>query len=80
MSEKPVSSMAFEEAMAELEKVVGQLESGAAPLAQSLQLYEYGNALKAHCDGLLASAQARVDEIVQGPDGRATGTRPVTID
>jgi exodeoxyribonuclease VII small subunit len=33
---KPVDQMSFEEAMAELERVVGQLERGDVPLEQSI--------------------------------------------
>ena len=38
MSDKPVAELSFEEAMAELEKVVGQLERGDVPLEQSIAL------------------------------------------
>ena len=35
-SEKPVGEMSFEEAMAALEKVVGELERGDVPLEESI--------------------------------------------
>ena len=47
MSEKPVTDLSFEEAMAEPEKVVTQLERGDVALEQSISLYERGAALKA---------------------------------
>ena len=37
-----VKTMSFEAALSELEKIVGTLESGKAPLAESIQIYERG--------------------------------------
>ena len=76
MSEKPVAEMSFEEAMVELERVVSQLESGQAPLDQSIALYERGEALRAHCDARLKDAELRVSKIIQGADGQAKGAEP----
>ena len=56
MTEKAVSDMSFEEAMAELERVVGQLESGNVDLEKSIALYERGSALRAHCEKRLKAA------------------------
>ncbi len=75
MSDKPVSEMSFEEAMAALEAVVTQLERGEVALEQSIALYERGAALKAHCAAKLAEAEARV-ELIRAAEGRAVGTEP----
>lgn len=75
MSDKPVSEMSFEEAMAALEAVVGQLERGDVALEQSIALYERGAALKAHCAGKLKDAEAKV-EMIRVQEGRAVGTSP----
>ncbi len=80
MSDAPASSgdiaaMTFEAALAELEKIVGQLESGQAPLEASIELYERGAALKAHCEKRLEAARLRVEKIVVGPQG-ASGVEP----
>ena len=48
MSDGDVSEMSFEQAMRELEKVVGQLESGDVELEASIKLYERGAQLRAH--------------------------------
>lgn len=77
MSETEIQKMTFEAAMAELEKVVSQLESGAVPLAESIDLYERGAGLKAHCEAKLKAAEEKVAQIVQGPDGNATGSKAV---
>ena len=45
-----VTAMSFEMALAELEQIVAKLESGQAPLAESIAIYERGEALKAHCE------------------------------
>lgn len=73
MTAKAVDKMTFEEAMRELEAVVGQLESGEVELEKSIALYQRGAALKAHCDARLADAQARVEKIRLGETGQGTG-------
>lgn len=78
MTEKPVVEMSFEEAMAELETVVGRLERGDVPLEESITLYERGAALKAHCTARLKAAEERVEQITMGEDGKAVGTTPAT--
>ena len=76
MTEKTIAAMSFEEAMAALESVVGQLEKGEVPLEQSIALYERGAALKAHCAGKLKDAEEKV-ELIRAQEGRAVGTTPV---
>ena len=72
-----VKAMSFEAALAELEGIVGKLESGQAPLAESIAIYERGEALKAHCEALLKSAEARIEKITLARDGTPTGTEPL---
>lgn len=72
---KPVDQMSFEEAMAELERVVGQLERGDVPLEQSIKLYERGAELKARCEAKLKDAEEKV-ELIRAQEGRAVGTTP----
>jgi exodeoxyribonuclease VII small subunit len=71
-----IAQMSFEEALAALETIVQQLERGDVPLDQSISLYERGEALRAACQQRLDAAQARIESIVTGADGRASGTRP----
>ena len=70
------ADLSFEDALARLEAIVSRLESGQAPLEQSIALYEEGAALKAHCEARLKAAQLRVEKIVVGPDGQAKGIQP----
>jgi len=76
MTDAPdISTLSFEQALAELERIVGQLESGQAPLEQSIEMYERGAALKAHCEKRLEAARLRVEKIVVGASG-AAGAEP----
>ncbi len=70
-----VAGLSFEQALGELEKIVGELESGQAPLERSIEMYERGAALKAHCEKRLEAARLRVEKIVMGPSG-AAGVEP----
>ena len=73
-TDAPIAKLTFEEALAALEQVVGQLEGGQVPLEQSIALYERGDALKKHCDAKLGEAELKVEKIVAGDDGAAKGT------
>ena len=70
-----IGQMSFEQALAALEQVVQALERGDVPLDLSISLYERGEALRAACQQRLDAAQARIERIVTGADGRATGTQ-----
>jgi exodeoxyribonuclease VII small subunit len=71
-----IAEMSFEQALRALEDVVKRLESGDVPLEESIGLYERGEQLRRHCQARLDAAQARIEKIVAGPDGRATGAVP----
>ncbi len=77
MSDKPVDEMSFEEAMKELERVVGQLERGDVPLDASISLYERGARLKKRCEDELKRAEEKVAAITLDAEGVPTGTKPV---
>lgn len=77
MSDTPVEEMNFETAMAELEKVLGQLERGDVALEESISLYERGALLKARCEAKLKEAEEKVAAISLDGNGAATGTTPV---
>jgi exodeoxyribonuclease VII small subunit len=72
-----VKTLTFEAALTQLEEIVGKLESGRAPLAESIAIYERGEALKAHCETLLKAAEARIEKITLSRDGKPTGTEPL---
>lgn len=70
-----IASLSFEAAMGELENIVRRLESGDVSLEESVALYERGHALRQHCEQRLAAAQARIEQVSLGADGRPTGTK-----
>lgn len=74
-----IDALTFEQALAELEQIVGKLESGQAPLEDSIRLYERGAALKAHCEKRLEAARLRVEKIVAGAQG-PQGVEPAEFD
>jgi exodeoxyribonuclease VII small subunit len=63
----------FEQSLAELEQIVGQLEGGKLGLAESLTAYEQGVKRLKGCYRMLTAAERRI-ELVQGVDaeGRVT--------
>ena len=75
-----IAALPFEAALAELEKIVDQLEKGAVGLEESILIFERGEALKAHCARLLDDAEKRIEKITLGPDGRPSGTAPLDVD
>jgi exodeoxyribonuclease VII small subunit len=74
----PVDELTFEDAMRELEAVVGQLERGDVALDRSIALYERGAKLKARCEAKLKEAEEKVAAITLDGSGQPTGTTPVT--
>ena len=74
-----IQTMTFEQALAELEQIVARLESGQAPLEDSIRMYERGSLLKAHCEHRLEAARLRVEKIVVGAGG-APAAEPAEFD
>jgi exodeoxyribonuclease VII small subunit len=73
MSDKTdISALSFEDALAALEAIVRNLESGQQKLEDAITAYERGAALKKHCEAKLAEAEARVQAIVARADGSLT--------
>ena len=70
---EPQSELSFEAALARLEEIVRTLERGEAPLDQSIELYQEGDRLKRLCEARLKDAQARIEQIAFGSDGKPAG-------
>ena len=64
-----VSGVSFEDALAELERIVRGREGGQQKLEDAIRSYERGAALRRHCETKLAEAEARVQAIVERGDG-----------
>jgi exodeoxyribonuclease VII small subunit len=78
-SSKPnddIQAMTFEQALKELEQIVGKLERGDVELEPSIALYERGEALRAHCEQLLQRIEAKVEKITLDAQGNANGSVP----
>lgn len=70
-----IAALSFEDALAELEKLVKQLEDGKAKLDDAVKSYERGALLKRHCEAKLREAQAKIEQIAVGADG-SVATKP----
>jgi exodeoxyribonuclease VII small subunit len=76
--ERPaVDTLSFEQALAELERIVSDLERGDVPLDRSIEIYERGEALKKHCEKLLKAAEDRIEKIRLDRNGQPNGTEPL---
>lgn len=75
-SHADINDMSFERALKELETIVNRLERGDVELEESITIYERGEALRDHCDRLLKQAEAKVEKLTLGPDGRPKGLEP----
>ena len=72
----PIDDLSFEDALKELERIVGRLESGDATLDESIRLYERGDRLRVRCAERLDAAQARIEAIRLDGEGKPVGVRP----
>ncbi len=79
-AEDPDQALNFEDALKALENIVHKLESGEAPLDESIALYERGHTLRSLCQQRLDAAKSRIDAITLGSDGSASGTKPFDAD
>ena len=64
-----VAALSFEQALQQLEQIVQRLEKGQVDLEDSIEIYERGSKLKAHCEAKLKDAEARIEKIVITPSG-----------
>ena len=69
-----VVKLSFEQALAELEGIVQDLERAQLDLDAAIAAYERGVALKRHCESKLREAQLRVESISLGDDGAPRAT------
>ena len=67
----------FEDALRELEQILGEIENGEVGLEESLVKYERGNFLIQHCRAVLGAAEKQIELLSKGPDGTLTAT-PMT--
>jgi exodeoxyribonuclease VII small subunit len=68
----PIADLTFDDALAELQRTIAELETGGQPLERTLALHERGAALLEHCEKLLRSAELRMRQLVAKPGGLET--------
>ena len=65
-----MAAVKFEQAMARLEAIVGELENGDLPLDESLKIFEEGIRLSKNCLKVLEEAERKVEVLVQDKNGK----------
>ena len=73
-----IETLSFDDALAELQRTVAELEAGGQPLEAAIALYERGVALQARRERLIGDAQLRVQQLVARAGG-ALETRDVSV-
>ena len=76
MSERDaeITTLSFEQAIAELEQIVRRLEAGEDDLDSAIAAFELGAKLRAHCEAKLQDARMKVDKIMRDAEGALTAT------
>ena len=59
-----INNYSFEDMIAELEKIVAQLEGGEASLEEALEMYKKGTLLASKCSKLLDNAEKQIKILV----------------
>jgi exodeoxyribonuclease VII small subunit len=67
-----IADLTFDDALAELQRTIAELETGNLPLERTLALHERGAALLEHCETLLRSAELRMRQLVSKGGGLDT--------
>lgn len=75
-NQNDLSKLSFEEAIRALSQIVEKIEGGQVPLQESLQQYEKGMRLIAHCRQILQDAEKRIAEIEEVNAGPNTHAHP----
>jgi exodeoxyribonuclease VII small subunit len=74
-----LDKLPFETALQKLEDIVEAMETGDLPLESLLVRYEEGVKLAKACQGKLAAAEIRIQELERAADG-ALKLKPMTVD
>jgi exodeoxyribonuclease VII small subunit len=73
-----IDQLGFDQALAELQKTVAELEAGGLALERSLALYERGVALHERCARLLTDAELRLKQLVSQAGGTVAAVELAT--
>ena len=69
---RDVAELSFDDALAELQRTIAELETGGLPLERTLELHERGAALLERCETLLRTAELRMRQLVSKGGGLET--------
>lgn len=72
MKEINFEKLNFEDALAQLENIVRELEAGKIKLDDAVEAYEKATSLKRFCEDKLKKAQLKIEKINIAPDGTVT--------
>ena len=72
MNMEELKDLSFEEALAQLENIVRELESGRIKLDDAVTAYEKAVFLKQLCENKLQSAQLKIEKIELSPQGEVS--------
>jgi exodeoxyribonuclease VII small subunit len=64
-----MNALSFEEAFAQMQTIISQLENGDIPLAEAITTFEQGMHLAQHCSTLLDHAQLQIQSLEENNDG-----------
>lgn len=62
----------FEQSLAELAQIVGELEGGELALEDSMARYEKGVAILKKCRGMLDAAEKKIEVLVKNEQGESS--------
>lgn len=69
MSDDDIATMTYEQALTELDGLIGRLEAGTVELDEAIKCYERGSRLAQRCGELLDRTEAAVTQLVVGGGG-----------
>lgn len=70
MKDLNLNQLSFEEALAQLENIVRELEGGKIKLDDAVKAYEKATALKKFCEEKLKAAQLKIEKINVSPENK----------
>jgi len=76
MADIDFENLSFEDALAQLETIVRELEGGKIKLDDAVSAYEKATALKKFCEEKLKNAELKIEKINLAPDG-SVSTEPL---
>jgi exodeoxyribonuclease VII small subunit len=74
MSQPDPDKMTYEQAIEELESIIGRIEQGKIGLAESLTEYQRGAALLKRCRGILEAAEQQIEKLTVDQEGESAST------